>query len=244
MISKSQVNQKTVQKNKIIFIRNSKLISLTFTIVPATQTNLSTGTQSNCIQSLELHRWFEERWFFCIWNAFPAPWQIEFDRSLSLEIGDHQSHRSVSLQTAVCNQKKLIRVPTHHWISYFWMEWIYSIIIDFWDLKSLNSILSKRTCKSGRINKREIHFSKSSLRFEVDQIEVIITQPIVEKFELEKLEPEVENRNWFARMIRNVFLLALVLYWSSTANAVPLENLCQDAVFHYKNLHEINSSPS
>lgn len=42
-------------------------------------------------------------------------------------------------------------------------------------------------------------------------------------------------------MIRKVFWVGLVLYWSSTVDAVPLESLCQSAVFHYKNLHEINS---
>lgn len=41
-------------------------------------------------------------------------------------------------------------------------------------------------------------------------------------------------------MLRNVFLLGLVLYWSSTANAVPLENLCESAVFQYENL-KVNS---
>lgn len=38
-----------------------------------------------------------------------------------------------------------------------------------------------------------------------------------------------------------LFLLGLVLFVSSSVSAVSLENLCQNAVFTYKNKFEINS---
>lgn len=41
-------------------------------------------------------------------------------------------------------------------------------------------------------------------------------------------------------MIRKVFLLSMVLYWSSTANALGLLDLCETAIFKFNN-HQVNS---